>query len=310
MTAPALGIACAVVTCLAWGVADYLAARVTRRVGEIGALLRIQLVGVPVLLSLWAILRAPLPDTRDLVWITPAAGCFVVGYLAFFYGLRVGAISLVSPISSAGAAVPVLAGIGFFGEAASGARLGGIGLTLIGICVLSADPGAIGALAPIGRRQGIRAGVVTLLAWGSGTALLLPAVRSAGAFVPVATLRLEVLAIISTWWLIGRSRSSGTPREPASSASVAAPRAEPRNGLWGVVVAAALLDLTAFFAYGVALRDAPAAVAAPIASAYPLVTILIARHRLQERLAGREWLGVGLTLAGVGLLGTGCCETP
>jgi drug/metabolite transporter (DMT)-like permease len=306
VTAPALGIGCAAVTCLAWGVADYLAARITRRVGETGALLRIQLVGVPVLLLAWVILRAPLPDTRNLLWITPAAGCFVVGYLAFFYGLRVGAISLVSPISSAGAAVPVMAGIGFFGEAASGVRLGGIGLTLVGIWVLQADPGAIGALAPAGRRQGIRAGLVTLAAWGSGTALLLPAVRSAGAFVPVATLRLEVLTIVGVWWLIERARSRGAPTEPIPSAGAA----EPGDARWAVVVAAAALDLTAFFAYGVALRDAPAAVAAPIASAYPLVTILIARHRLQEHLAGREWLGVGLTLAGVGLLGTGCCETP
>jgi drug/metabolite transporter (DMT)-like permease len=251
-----------------------------------------------------------LPGSRDLLWITPAACCFVVGYLAFFHGLRIGAISLVSPISSAGAAVPVLAGIAFFGEAASGARMGGIGLTLIGLSVLLADPGAIGALAPTGRRQGVRAGLVTLLAWGSGTALLLPTVRTTGAFVPVAALRLEVLAIIGAWWLINRARSHSAPRDPAVPAGIPTHRAEPRDVHWAVVVPAALLDLTAFFAYGVALRDAPTAVAAPIASAYPLVTILIARYRLQERLAGREWLGVGLTLAGVGLLGTGCCESP
>ncbi len=301
MSAPALGIACAAVTCLTWGVADYLAALITRRVGESSALLRIQLIGVPILLVGWAILRAPLPDTETLAWITSAAVCFVVGYLAFFHGLRVGAISLVSPISSAGAAVPVLAGIGFFGEAVSGTRIGGIGLTLIGIWVLLADPGSIGALAPEGRRRGIQAGVMTLLAWGSGTALLLPAVRAAGAFVPVATLRLEVLAIMSAWWLIQRVGSAGVTS--ASGDQTAA--GERPVGTWTVVAPAALLDLTAFFSYGVALRDAPAAVAAPIASAYPLVTILIARHRLHERLAAREWLGVGLTVAGVALLGMG-----
>jgi drug/metabolite transporter (DMT)-like permease len=294
------------VTGLTWGVADYLAALITRRVGETGALLRIQLFGVPILLLGWGVLRAPFPTVENLAWITSAACCFVIGYLAFFHGLRVGAISLVSPISSAGAVVPVLAGIVFFGEAASGVRLGGIGLTLIGIWVLLADPGAIGALALEGRRRGVQAGVVTLLAWGSGTALLLPAVRSAGAFVPVATLRLEVLAIMTAWWLIHRVRSLGSPRGPASQTG----SGEHPAGTWTVAAPAALLDLTAFFAYGVALRDAPAAVAAPIASAYPLVTILIARHRLHERLAAREWLGVGLTVAGVALLGAGCCDGP
>jgi multidrug transporter EmrE-like cation transporter len=243
----------------------------------------------------WAILRAPLPGPDDLLWITPAACCFVVGYLAFFNGLRVGAISLVSPISSAGAAVPVLAGIGFFGEAASGARLGGIGLTLIGICVLMADPGAIGALAPEGRRQGIRAGVVTLLAWGSGTALLLPAVRSAGAFVPVATLRLEVLAIISAWWLINRARSSSL-REPVSSP--ASENAAMEAGPWWCQPPSRPDGL-------LRLRCRPSRRASRGCGANRLRLSLgddsIARHRLQERLAGREWLRVGLTLAGVGL---------
>ena len=306
MTGPALGIACAAVTCLTWGVADYLAALISRRVGETGALLRIQLIGVPVLLLGWAILRPPLPSADNMAWITAAAGCFVVGYLAFFNGLRVGAISLVSPISSAGSAVPVLVAIGFFGEAPSATRLGGIGLILIGIWVLLADPGAIGALAREGRRQGIRAGVVTLLAWGSGTALLLPAVKTAGAFVSVATLRLEVLAIIIVWWLIDRARPRGSTTDPS-----VVTRGDVRpSGIWRWVVPAAVLDLTAFFAYGVALRDAPAAVAAPIASAYPLVTILIARQHLHERLTNREWIGVGLTLVGVGLIGAGCCDTP
>lgn len=306
MTGPALGIACAAVTCLTWGVADYLAALISRRVGETSALLRIQLVGVPVLLLGWVVLRPPFPSPHNLAWITAAAACFMVGYLAFFNGLRVGAISLVSPISSAGSAVPVLAAIAFLGETLSPTRLGGIGLTLIGIWVLLADPGAISALAREGRRQGIRAGVVTLVAWGSGTALLLPVVKTAGAFVSVATLRLEVLAMITLWWLITRGRSA----EPGTDSSIATGGAAPSQSIWRLVAPAAVLDLAAFFAYGVALRDAPAAVAAPIASAYPLVTILIARQRLHERLTRREWVGVGLTLVGVGLIGAGCCDAP
>lgn len=305
MTGPALGITCAAVTCLTWGVADYLAALISRRVGETGALLRIQLIGVPIMLIGWAVFRPPFPSADTLAWITAAAGCFLVGYLAFFNGLRVGAISLVSPISSAGSAVPVLAAIALFGETPSPTRLGGIALTLVGIWVLLADPGAISALAREGRRRGIRAGVITLLAWGSGTALLLPAVKTAGAFASVATLRLEVLALITAWWFITRGR----PLDSGADSSIATDDA-PANRIWRLVTPAAVLDLTAFFAYGVALRDAPAAVAAPLASAYPLVTILIARRRLHERLTQREWLGVGLTLLGVGLIGAGCCDAP
>jgi drug/metabolite transporter (DMT)-like permease len=282
-----------------------LAARITRQVGELGALLRIQLVGAPVLLLAWLALRPPLPAPPDFMWISAAAGCFLVGYVSFFYGLRVGVISVVSPISSAGAVVPVVAGITLFGELMSGVRLGGAGLALLGVVVLTADPAAIGSLAPEGRRNGVKAGIVTLVAWGSGTALLLTPIRHVGAFAPIAILRLEILALLAAWWLTRRA----IVRPPAADGGFSAGDKRVPTG-WPLVAAAALLDLTAFFAYGVALRDAPAAVAAPIASAYPLVTILIARHRLEERLSAREWLGVGLTLAGAAVLGAGCCDQP
>jgi drug/metabolite transporter (DMT)-like permease len=288
------------VTCVSWGVADFLAARITRQVGELGALLRIQLVGAPILILAWIALRPTLPGTADLLWISAAAGCFLVGYVSFFYGLRVGVISLVSPISSAGAVVPALAGILLFGEVVSGARLGGAGLALLGIVVLTADPTAIGSLASEARRNGIKAGIVTLVAWGSGTALLLPPIRHIGAFTPIAVLRVEILALLAAWWLARRAIAHRPPADLGLPAGEA-----PFAGGWRLVVPASLLDLTAFFAYGIALREVPAAVAAPIASGYPLVTILIARHRLDERLCAREWLGVGLTLAGAAMLGTG-----
>jgi drug/metabolite transporter (DMT)-like permease len=303
ITPATLGIACAVVTCVSWGVADYLAARITRQVGEVAALLRIQQVGAPILILAWIVLRPPLPGTADLLWITAAAACFLIGYVSFFYGLRVGVISLVSPISSAGALIPALAGMMLFGELVSGVRLGAAGLALLGVVVLTADPAAIGSLAVEGRRNGIKAGIVTLVAWGSGTALLLPAIRNVGAFAPIAVLRLEILALLAAWWLARRAIDQPTPGAPGVPA-----RDTPFAGGWQLVVPAALLDLTAFFAYGVALRDAPTVVAAPIASAYPLVTIMIARHHLSEKLTGREWLGVGLTLAGAALLGVDCCD--
>jgi uncharacterized membrane protein len=284
-------------------VADYLAARITRQVGEIGALLRVQLAGAPILVVAWIVLRPAWPATVDLLWISAAAACFLVGYVSFFYGLRVGVISLVSPISSAGAVVPAIVGIVLLGEATSGVRMSGMAVALLGVVVLTADPAAIGSLAAEGRRSGIKAGIVTLVAWGSGTALLLAPIRHVGAFAPIAILRVEILLVLASWWLVQRAVANTAPNRDA-------PRIgdDASAGGWKLVVPAALLDLTAFFAYGVALRDAPAAVAAPIASAYPLVTILIARHHLGERLSGREWLGVALTLAGAALLGADCCD--
>jgi len=289
-----LGLACAFATSAAWGAADYLAAHVTRRIGETRTLLGIQGAGLPPLLIAWAMVAPPRPNPASLAWITLAAAAFGVGYLSFFYGLRVGAVSLVSPISSAGALIPVSAGIVLFGEEISASRLGGIALTLTGLAIMLIDPRAVHDLGSVGRRRGILAGVATMLAWGSGTALLLPLVKEMGSFAPIALLRVEILLVMFAWF----AWRGAIPRTESSS-----PRWPP--ALWAFIVPAAVLDLAAFFSYGFALHTVPASVAAPIASAYPLVTIVIARHMLHERLSRKEWGGVAVTLAGTAALGFG-----
>ncbi len=294
MDLPSLGLACAFATSAAWGTADYLAAHITRRIGETRTLLGIQGAGVPLLIVAWVVVAPPRPNPASLAWISLAAAAFAIGYLAFFYGLRVGAISLVSPISSAGALIPSVAGLVLFGEEISAARLGGIALTLTGLAIMLIDTRAMHDLGAVGRRRGTLAGVATMLAWGSGTALLLPLVKEMGGFAPIALLRVEILVAVFAWfaWRGATSRTAWTPpRWPLA--------------LWAVIVPAALLDLVAFFSYGFALHTVPASVAAPIASAYPLVTIVIARRLLRERLSRKEWGGVAVTLAGTAMLGFG-----
>lgn len=297
MSGVTLGLLGAAITCVSWGLADYVAALLSRRLGEAWTLLGIQSVGLPVLALAWMIVRPPLPAAADLAWITTASGCFAVGYFAFFHGLRIGTVSLVSPISSAGALIPVAAGMALMGEETSGIRLTGIALTMSGLALLLTDLRAVNRLDAPMRRRGMVAGLVTLLAWGLGTALLLPAIRHAGGFAPIAILRIEVLVVTAAWC------AAASPAAPPHQAPVASALRSP--AVWALVIPAALLDLTAFFSYGYALHVAPAAVAAPVASAYPLVTILIAHQRLGETLNSREWSGVAVTLLGVGILGLG-----
>jgi drug/metabolite transporter (DMT)-like permease len=294
MDPASLGLTCAFATSAAWGTADYLAAHVTRRIGVTRTLLAIQGAGVPLLLLGWVWLAPRPPTPASLAWISLAAAAFAVGYLSFFYGLRVGAVSLVSPISSAGALIPVSAGIVLFGEEVSGSKLGGILLTLTGLAIMLIDTRAVHDLGSVGRRRGIVAGVATMLAWGSGTALLLPLVKEMGGFAPIALLRLEILLAMVAWF-VWRGAASRTESAPLGWSPA----------LWAFIVPAAILDLGAFVSYGFALQTVPASIAAPIASAYPLITIVIARRLLHERLSRKEWGGVAVTLAGTAILGFG-----
>jgi drug/metabolite transporter (DMT)-like permease len=64
-------------------------------------------------------------------------------------------------------------------------------------------------------------------------------------------------------------------------------------------------DVAANAAFAVASRSGLLSVVAVLSSLYPVVTVLLARQLLQERLRRVQVVGVGGTLVGVALLAAG-----
>jgi drug/metabolite transporter (DMT)-like permease len=115
-----------------------------------------------------------------------------------------------------------------------------------------------------------------------------------------------------TWGLVS-SRTGGTLTLALLVVLTASGRAGPGRGgvfrglraTWPLILVSGTLDVGGNALYVLSLIDLPVGVAASLAGVYPLVTMLLARLVLGERLPPLGLLGVTLAVAGIVLISIG-----
>jgi drug/metabolite transporter (DMT)-like permease len=177
--------------------------------------------------------------------------------------------------------VPVIVGIAS-GDRPSPWQLAGIASALVGVFLASREPG----------RAGSR------LAAGVGLALL-AALGFGGYFPPM-----HAAGNADYWWasLLFRMTSSSVilaavaVRRPSLAV---APVQVPILALIGTG------DMLGNLLFAAASSSGLVSITSVLASLYPIVTVVLARILLAERVARSQEAGIGLTLAGVALISTG-----
>jgi drug/metabolite transporter (DMT)-like permease len=285
-----LAILLALGTAVGYGVANYLAPVLGRRMPLAAVLLGSQVAGL--LVSLAVAVGGDVGLRGGALAAAIVAGVANAAALACFYRAgRVGDLSVLAPIGSTGAIVPVLVGLAT-GDRPSALQLAGIPLALLGI-VLAARPARArlapgpGAVSPLrSRPKGL--GWVLLAAVLFGTFLTTYAAAAqesaAGALLwsrvaLVATTALGVLALRAAFRV--RCRDAA------------------------LTVVPGLLLALGTYAFGEASRLGLLSVVSVIATLNPVVTVLLAYLFLGERLARPQRAGALIALAGVVLLAAG-----
>src|SRR5690349_20015623 len=136
------GLALGLYASLASGLTDLAGALAARRVGSIGVLAGAQLVSLGLLLVI-ALANRQLLDPSTVPGC--GAGLFLgvfaaVAYLAFYAALRIGPISVVSPVVAAYGGLTVVLAVVFRGESlapvqAIGAAVATFGIVLTGLVI-------------------------------------------------------------------------------------------------------------------------------------------------------------------------------
>lgn len=272
----------ALLSSVLWGVADFLGGTAARRHAAHVVVGLSQVCALVVLVPVAAALGA---GGRVL----PGMAAGVVGVVAlssFYAALAGGTMGVVAPIASLGAVIPVAVGL-VRGEQPSDLQLTGIVVAIAGVvlasgpelsggasprplllaCVAAAGFGSVAALLAAGSEGPARQAVLTLLVMrGTSVALLAP--------VLVLALR--------------RPGAAGAARRDVV-----------------LLAGIGLGDLAANAAFAAASRGSLLSVAAVLASLYPVVTVLLARHVHAEVLRPVQVMGVALALTGVALLAAG-----
>jgi len=269
-----------------WGTAGFTGGLQSRHLPPLTVALWSQIAGAFALVVV-LLVRGQTPAPASVAWGVGAGLIGAVALLLFYQALAVGLMSIVAPVSACGVVVPVLVALGM-DEVPSTPALAGIAAVIVGIVLVSLHPGP----SLHGARHARTALVFALgAALGFGTFFVFLDRGSAG---PSA----------SPLWAVGGARFS------LLATLVALRIVRPPSVRWpghriGAVVAIGLADTAgnALFAY--ASTHGNLGVVAVLGSLYPVVTVLLGRLILAERLTRVQHAGVGLALTGVALLAGG-----
>jgi drug/metabolite transporter (DMT)-like permease len=262
-----------------WGVADFFGPLKGRRFGALRVLVYVQLGGLLVISAMVAI-RGKGPEDIGALLAIPAALSGTIGLYAYYRGIAVGAISIVAPIAGISAVVPVVVGIAS-GDHPSTWQWAGIAASLVGVFLASREPGKTGRVAA-----------------GVGLALV-AAIGFGGYFPPM-----HAAGNADFWWAALIFRMTST----AVILSVVAVR-RPSLAMPAVEVPILALigtgDMLGNLLFAAASTSGLVSITSVLASLYPIVTVVLARVILKERVARSQETGIVLTLAGVGLISAG-----
>lgn len=269
-------VALGLLASIGWGLSDFGGGLTSRRGPVLGVLLWSQVaslaIGLPIALSRTEPVMQPLDLTISIV-----GGALGSSGLALLYrGLSVGRMGVVAPVAAVLTAVlPV--GFGFLTQGIpSIVSIGGIACAVVSVILVSRSPGAADGR-PSGLWYGIGAGTVfglfTVAVSLLGDGLILS---------PIIVIRVASCLAIASWIFV-RRRPWRVARQ-----------------LWPALVAVGVIDMASTVAYLLAIGIGPLAIAAILASLYPVVTAVLAAVVLRERISPIHALGI--VVAGVAVV--------
>jgi drug/metabolite transporter (DMT)-like permease len=281
-----MAIILALLACLLWGIAIYLGGVTTRRLGAFSTLLFAQPLALVVLTPIVVAAHGGPPARLALLYAL-GAGAAAVVVMGFFYrAMAIGKISIVAPIASCGALLPIVVGL-LRGERPGTLQLGGMALALVGIVLVSIEAEEGGGKVRLVAGVGLAAGAA--MAYGVWALLI----KQASAVDPYwATLlnRVTMLSLLLSAAALYRSRRKTIALPARSWRQIAA--------LAGIGILGTAGDLL----FAVGTTRGLLSVVSLIGSMYPLVTVGLATILLKERLVRYQTVGIVSALVGIAFL--------
>ncbi len=297
-----IGLSLGLIAALCWGSTDVSAAFAGRRLGSLRVAAIVQVTSLALIVVLCLIRGSWFPSRPEDILVAGVTGVVAAGaYLSFFTALRIGPLSVVSPVVSAYGGLTVLLAVLVRGETLSP-------LQAIGALLATAGVILTGLISEGGWRRtkvagkGVGFAIVALVCFAILTIGLAGPIRSAGWLPVLLTARVANAVTVMTIMavvVVFRPRAA-TPLLVGSTD-------RPDGSLRVAVLAAAaggLLDIVGLVAFAIGLEQAPAWILGLASSFGPVVSVLVAVLLWGERLQPSQWVGlagIALGLAAVAL---------
>jgi drug/metabolite transporter (DMT)-like permease len=283
---------------LSWGTMDIASALASRRIGSLRVTAGVQLVSSALLVVATLATASAIPTDAGVLGVCGLLGLIGAGaYFAYFTGLRIGPISVVSGMVAAYGGLTVVLAVVIRGESltltqATGAAIATIGVILTGV----AFDGGLRATRFAG--PGVVFAVVALVLFALMAITMDVALESAN-WLQVLLLSRLVTAVIS---IVGVLAVALVGRRTLGENGPAGPASRRRVG--AMLLVAGSLDVSGLVAFSIGLSNAPTWMVGLASSFGPAVTIIVAVALLGERLRPIQWfglVGVAVGMVAIGL---------
>ena len=284
-----MGVIAGLLSMFSWGMAIFLAAIASRKMGNVFTLFWMQLFGFVIALFFLLISFHSVPVGlvfKNVPILILVAVLQVIAYLAFYRGLEKAQVSLVSPIGAAWGFVTAVLGVVFLKENLNVAQVISLVLIICGIIILSVNIFDLVKFKKVNLLLGVKEGVIAMLGWGISLFLLVFATKDLGWFTPALVFRFFVLTILLAYIIytgkLGSIKSKDFPLL--------------------LLILIGFFDIMGFFSYSLGVSGSQASVVAPIGSAFTLVTVILAKVFLKEKWDLTKIVGIFLIVSGLVLI--------
>ena len=260
-----------------WGTADFFAGLKSRTMPAAAVVGWSQGLALLVIAAVVALRPGELTFDGWPAWAVAAGLAGAMGLVCFYAALSTGTMGVVAPVASLGVVVPVLLGLAG-GEQPAPAAWAGMAVAVFGV-LLASGPELSGEVSP----RPVILAVVAAAGFGFALYCLDRGARES-LLLTLWGMRLTSVTVFAVAALVLRT-AGGVTRADLPP-------------LFAIGVG----DLVANTLFAFASSRGLVSVASVLGSIYPVVTVLLARFVLHERLRRIQAVGVALTLVGVGVL--------
>lgn len=280
-----LGIIFGVIAMVCWGTADFFVAKAVRKTTVFKTFVWSQIIGVILFFIIFSLFfKFPVLSftTKGIILFAGFLGA--ISYLAFYKGLQVGKVSIISPIAACWAVVTVILSLIFLNETLTALQIVGVSLAILGAVLTSFKLHDLLKLRLKNIAKGVEYAIIALLAWGVYFIFIDILVAELSWFLPMFLLKAVAVFYLLTY-------SCATKKNVSF----------PKNIIL-LIILIGVLEVIAFLSYGIGVTSEYTAIVAPICAAFPMVTIILARIFFKETLEINQKIGIISVLVGLVLL--------
>ena len=280
-----LGILFGIVAMISWGVADFFVAKAVRKSGVFKTFIWTQIIGLILFLVIFSLFfKFPILSFKALILILIAVFVGFIPLLAYYKGLQIGAVSIISPIAASYAAIAVILSLIFLNETLTVLQAIGVSLAILGAVLTSFKFHDLTKLRLKNFATAVKYAIIAMLGWGVLVVLIGILVSELGWFFPVFLVKMLIVLYALSY--------AGAAKKNISF---------PKNAALFVILIG-FLESIGFLAFGAGVSLEYTAIIAPVSSVYPAITIILAQIFLKEILDINQKIGIAFVLLGLVLL--------